>query len=273
MFYAFITKNEPVDKLPESQVDYLKEVARDFRGKRTLATAYPTTNFTSEWFTKWMDEGGKAYAEMDARLEENQTTIAEFCGFDTEWAAYTSASNYSTTPKQQIYNDLFFMYTKKGSKKNVYTGPKEGLHRGFGDTIALNRSRIDVLTAQVVYKSLTLSDFFSAGLEPEGAKPTEEALNAAIDNLHDPKRWNTMIDNRIPVTITYVKDPNCNLPALNKAMRDASRAISDDKRSSAAPSPLHSIGKAGEDFIMSFAQESVRYQPKTGHEVLCSETK
>ena len=156
-YFTIHLQDADVTALPATHTEYLKEIARDYRGSQILATAYPLGDtWDSKWFIKWYNEGGsKEYLQLDTRTEAGRLAVARFNDYEKEWAAKLESLENTNETHNMIY-ELLYLHTKKGNKDDIYGSSTEGLHRGLAIMHTLVKSKVNPFTGEIVPNSLTL---------------------------------------------------------------------------------------------------------------------
>jgi hypothetical protein len=258
------------------KIEALKLVSTNSSKSPIFETVMPSgagDEFDKKWFENWYEKGdGKKYLAQDLRTKEGRTFVAKFAEFESDWLN-GSKDHTEETPVHEIIFDFLLAYTQNGSGFHIYGGPKEGMHRTLGQFQAMVASVIEDSTGLLARDVIDINDFENAGLISEDLLPypTSETLMSSINKTL--RRENEgMMDKHVAITGIYVSDDKTDVPELMKAMRDSSRAISDDKLDSARPRPSHQIGDWGERFIMSMELNNVTFDAMR-HDVTVAKTK
>lgn len=204
LYICIMFQNNDMSKLPATETDHLKLVARDFCGETILATAYPLGDYWNPgWFTNWLDNnGGKDYLLNDTHTEEGRMNVAKFNNYEAAWKENVATFTSKTSVQEKIH-DLLILHTINGSAHDIYGGSIEGLHRTLAILHALLVSNIDPYTVRLVLNSLTLVDFILAGLRVGTSKPTEASIQDAVKDCLDSEKPNVMMDTPIPMQLRY----------------------------------------------------------------------
>ena len=206
-------------------------VARDFRGEKTLATAYRLGNdWDPKWFTKWLDNKGcKDYLLNDTHTEEGRMNVAKFNNYKADCDEKVATLTSSTSVQEKIHS-LLMLHTINGSAHHIYDSSIKGLHRTLAILHALLVSKIDPYTARFSLNSLTLDDLISAGLTVCTPKPTETSFQENIKDCLDSKKPNVMMDTPILMQALFISNNKCNSKKVMEAARYISEKHLDNKR-------------------------------------------
>ena len=186
------------------------------------------------------------------------TLLQSFTDYVKQWQDVEKELSDDTSVQKTVFS--FLLCHQEHKNRHLMAGFREGQHRFCALVHASTGSAIDVINGFITTNTLTADDFKNVDIQIEHNVPTDAEFRQHMKTVlpTDNDHKNIMLNEQTPVEVTFITNPEVDVPTLHRALMTSSRAVSDAKIDSARPSATHQIGDLAETFISELTLEAFK---------------
>ena len=209
----------------------------------------PPTTSTKVDIRDWLtDKNTTDCFLQNLYTKSGRDVTAEFYNYAVQWKDVEQNLSGDTSVQKTVFS--FLLCHQEHKNRRLMAGFREGQHRFCALVHASTASAIDVINGFITPDTLTADDFKNVDIQGEDNAPTDAEFRRHMKTVLPTNGYeNIMLNELMPVEVTFITNPKVDVPVLHRALMTSSRAVSDAKIDSARPSATHQIGDLAETFI------------------------
>ena len=248
VFHSF--NNNKVDSSADDTTSVaLKPFVKKYNGVTKHIHVVPPTTSTKVDIRDWLtDKNTTDCFLQNLYTKSGRDVTAEFYNYAVQWKDVEQNLSGDTSVQKTVFS--FLLCHQEHKNRRLMAGFREGQHRFCALVHASTASAIDVINGFITPDTLTADDFKNVDIQGEDNAPTDAEFRRHMKTVLPTNGYeNIMLNELMPVEVTFITNPKVDVPVLHRALMTSSRAVSDAKIDSARPSATHQIGDLAETFI------------------------
>jgi hypothetical protein len=196
----------------------------------------PGKDFDERWFeTELEDNGLRPCFEADPKTPEGRKALATYFGFATKWAK--EEKRLQGKNSCEIQKAFVTMKAREWKGAKPGGGMFEGMQRQSALTQYTTSCKINPNTGELG-NELTFQDMADQLSLNEPPDPPPTGLSEIISEAWRSNSSDNLMNELLPVKVTYIKDKNADVEEVKKHLSIVSYSIANSKRNSAQRGPF-----------------------------------
>ena len=235
----------------------LKPFVKKYNGITKHIHVIPPGSSSKDAIRTWLtDDKTKNCFLQNLYTKRGRDVTAKYYDYAKQWKIVEEKLSDDTSIQKKVF--LFIQCHQQHNKRRMCAGFREGQHRFCALVHASTASTIDVDNGYVKPDTLTVDDFKNVDIQSKDNPPTDSDFKRLMKTVLPSEGCkNIMLNEHMPVEVTFITDPDVDVPALHRALLASSMAVSDAKIDSARPSATYQIGDLAEEFIEGLTIEAL----------------
>ena len=257
VFQSF--NNNKVDSSADDTTSVaLKPFVKKYNGVTKHIHVVPPTTSAKNNIRDWLTNKNTTNCFLqNLYTKSGRDVTAKFYNYAVQWKDVEQDLSDDTSVQKTVF--FFLLCHQEHKNRRLMAGFREGQHRFCALVHASTGSAIDVINGFITPDTLTADDFKNVDIQGEDNVPTDAEFRRHMKTvLPTNSHQNIMLNEQMPVEVTFISNPQVDVPILHRGLMTSSRAVSDAKIDSARPSATHQIGDLAETFISELTIDAFR---------------